>query len=93
MNGLYTHVRLKYNYPIGEHKEIVNPPPNELPNLFGLIKATVFDEGKVPLGIPYKDSISFNRIKGKVPRGYDRRVKEFSQIRGKGREDRENITL
>ena len=74
MNGLYTHVRLKYNYPIGEHKEIVNPPPNELPNLFGLIKATVFDEGK-------------------VPRGYDRRVKEFSQIRGKGREDRENITL
>jgi hypothetical protein len=43
---------LKYDYPIREHREIINPSTDELPNLLGLIKAIVVDDGKLPLGIP-----------------------------------------
>ena len=44
INRLYTHVRLKYSYPIDEHKELINPSVGELFKLFGLIKAIVVDK-------------------------------------------------
>lgn len=68
INGLYSHVRLKddFDYPIGEPELIVNPSVDRLRDLFGLIKATVYNDGSVPIGIPAKDGASFNRYKGSV---------------------------
>ncbi len=66
INGLYSHVRLKYPYPVGEPEEIENPSIDELPNLFGLIKAIVVEDGKVPFGIPRKIGLEFNRVRGRV---------------------------
>lgn len=61
INGLYSHVRLKdgFDYPIGEPELIVNPSVDRLKDLFGLIKATVYNDGSVPIGIPAKDGASF----------------------------------
>ena len=65
-NGLYTFVRLKYDYPVGEPKEIGNPPVGDLEELFGLIKAIVYNDGSMPLGIPCRIGKDFNRLKGRV---------------------------
>lgn len=63
---MYTFVRIKYEYPIGEPKEIENPLVKDLEGLFGLIKAWVYDDGDAPLGIPFKIGEAFNRIRGRV---------------------------
>jgi hypothetical protein len=65
-NGLYTFVRLKYDYPVGEPKEIGNPPVGDLEELFGLIKAILYSDGSMPLGIPCRIGKDFNRLKGRV---------------------------
>lgn len=69
INGLYSHVRLKddFNYPIGEPELIINPSVDRLKDFFGLIKATVYNDGSVPIGVPSKDGLSFNRYKALVP--------------------------
>lgn len=66
INGLYTHVRLMNRYPVGEPKEMINPPVKDLNKLFGLVKAVVYNDGNIPLGIPFYHKASFERVKGTV---------------------------
>jgi hypothetical protein len=66
INGVYSHVRIPYYYPVGKPERYDDVDPSRLDDYFGLIKAHVYDDNKTLLGIPSKDGVDFNRYRGHV---------------------------
>lgn len=66
INGLYSYVRLCYDFPIQKPIEYENVDPTQLGNYFGLVKGYVYDDDKTLIGVSCKIGSLFNRYRGYV---------------------------